>query len=100
MFKPTMPKTGTLVEFQFEDEMMTAIEGDNVAAALLRAGEIQFRTAKKHDMRGPYCMVGVCFECLVEVDGKPNQQACQTMIRDGMQIRRQQALNLDVDIKG
>ena len=100
MFKPTTTETGTPVKFHFEDEMMTAIDGDNVAAALLRAGKIQFRTAKKNDLRGPYCMMGVCFECLVEIDGKANQQACQTMICDGMQIRRQRALNLDGDIRG
>ena len=38
MFKPTTTETGTPVKFYFEDEMMTAIDGDNVAAALLRAG--------------------------------------------------------------
>jgi predicted molibdopterin-dependent oxidoreductase YjgC len=35
-------------------------------------------------------MMGVCFECLVEVDGKPGRQACLTTVRDGMVIRRQQ----------
>ena len=100
MFRPVMTKTGKPVAFQFEDEIITAIDGDNVAAALLEAGKIQFRTAKKRDMRGPYCMMGVCFECLVEIDGRPNQQACQAMIRDGMQIRRQQAPDLDGDNEG
>ena len=100
MFKPTTTETGTPVKFYFEDEMMTAIDGDNVAAALLKAGKIQFRTAKKHDTRGPYCMMGVCFECLVEIDGRSNQQACQAMIRDGMQIRRQQAPDVDGDNEG
>ena len=100
MFRPVMAKTGKPVEFQFEDEIITAIDGDNVASALLKAGKIQFRTAKKRDMRGPYCMMGVCFECLVEIDGRPNQQACQAMIHDGMQIRRQQAPDLDGDFEG
>ena len=100
MFRPVMTKTGKSVEFQFEDKIITAIDGDNVAAALLKAGKIQFRTAKKRDMRGPYCMMGVCFECLVEIGGRPNQQACQAMIRDGMQIRRQQAPDLDGDFEG
>ena len=99
MFRSVMTKTGKTVEFQFEDEIITAIDGDNVATALLKAGKIQFRSAKKHDTRGPYCMMGVCFECLVEIDGRPNQQACQVMIRDGMQIRRQQAPDLDSDFE-
>ena len=100
MFRPVMTTTGKPVECQYEDEIVTAIDGDNVAAALLKAGKIQFRTAKKDDMRGPYCMMGVCFECLVEIDGKPNQQACQAMIRDGMQIRRQRAPDLDGNFEG
>ena len=100
MFRPVMIKTGKPVEIRVEDEIIKAVDGDNVAAALLKAGKIQFRRAKKHDMRGPYCMMGVCFECLVEIDGRPNQQACQAMIRDGMQIRRQQAPDLDGDTEG
>jgi predicted molibdopterin-dependent oxidoreductase YjgC len=35
-------------------------------------------------------MMGVCFECLVEIDGRPNQQACMTRVREGMRVRRQQ----------
>ena len=100
MFKSIMPENGRVVHFQFDGEAITAFDGDNLAAALLRADKVQFRTAAKNDPRGPYCMMGVCFECLVEIDGKPNQQACQAMIRDGMQIRRQQAPDLDGDFEG
>jgi predicted molibdopterin-dependent oxidoreductase YjgC len=39
--------------------------------------------------RAPYCLMGVCFECLVEVDGVRDRQACLTTIRDGMRVRRQ-----------
>jgi predicted molibdopterin-dependent oxidoreductase YjgC len=35
-------------------------------------------------------MMGVCFECLVEVDGRPNRQACLTAVEPGMQVRTQQ----------
>jgi NADH dehydrogenase/NADH:ubiquinone oxidoreductase subunit G len=34
-------------------------------------------------------MMGVCFDCLVEIDGVPNQQACLTAVREGMVIRWQ-----------
>ena len=40
--------------------------------------------------RGPYCMMGACFECLVSVDGEPNQQACMVPARDGMRVERMQ----------
>jgi hypothetical protein len=39
--------------------------------------------------RAPYCMMGVCFECLLEIDGEPNQQGCLVTVRAGMRIERQ-----------
>jgi predicted molibdopterin-dependent oxidoreductase YjgC len=35
-------------------------------------------------------MMGVCFDCLMEIDGVPNRQACQVLVREGMQVRRQE----------
>ena len=68
-----------------------ARDGDTVAAALLAAGCIDFRTTPViGSKRGPYCMMGACFDCLVTIDGVPNQQACMLRVRDGMTIARQQ----------
>ena len=39
--------------------------------------------------RLPYCMMGVCFDCLAEIDGVPNRQACMVEVREGMTIRPQ-----------
>jgi len=39
--------------------------------------------------RAPYCMMGICFDCLAEIDGVPNRQSCMVEARPGMQIRRQ-----------
>ena len=86
MFRPVIIKTGKPVEFQFEDEIITAIDGDNVAAALLKAGKIQFRTAKKHDTRGPFCMMGVCFDCMITLQDGRVEQACQTYAEDGIRL--------------
>ena len=99
MFKSTKQKPGKLVKFFLNGETFTAIDGDNVAAALLRAGHVKFRKAKNDDMRGPYCMMGTCFECLVEINGRPNQQACQTTICDGMCIRHQDAPNQNYNVE-
>ena len=71
--------------------MIKASSDDTVAVALLRAGILQFRYATAQDPRGPFCMMGTCFDCLVEIDGKPNRQACQTIVRNGMVVRRQRA---------
>jgi predicted molibdopterin-dependent oxidoreductase YjgC len=64
--------------------------GDSVAVALLAAGVTTTRTTPVSGApRGPYCMMGACFECLAVVDGRPNVQTCMTAVRDGMRVERQ-----------
>jgi hypothetical protein len=54
------------------------------------AGICDFRTTPViGSRRGPWCMIGACFDCLVTIDGAPNQQACMVVVSDGMQIERQ-----------
>ena len=64
-------------------------EGEILAAVLLRQPNPLFR---KHPVDGSprtaFCMMGVCFECLVEVNGVANQQACLIKVEEGMQVRR------------
>ncbi|HSU23657.1 MAG TPA: (2Fe-2S)-binding protein [Variovorax sp.] len=65
-------------------------EGDTVAGALFAAGLTACRdTAVSGAARGPFCMMGVCYDCLVVIDGRPNQQACMARVRDGMAVQRQ-----------
>lgn len=65
--------------------------GESVAAVLLRQAEGWSRTTPvSQSRRAPYCMMGVCFECLVEVDGCGSVQGCLTPVQDGMRIVRQQ----------
>lgn len=64
--------------------------GDSVAAALFASGHADCRdTAVNEVPRGPYCLMGVCYDCLVTIDGQPNRQACMTLVREGMKIERQ-----------
>jgi NADH dehydrogenase/NADH:ubiquinone oxidoreductase subunit G len=66
-------------------------DGDSVAAALFAAGYTACRTtAVSGAARGPYCMMGVCYDCLVAIDGGANQQACMVKVRAGMRVERQQ----------
>lgn len=61
-----------------------------VAAALLASGWTSLRdTPVGGYPRAPYCLMGVCFDCLVEIDGVPNRQACLVTVREGMVVRRQ-----------
>jgi D-hydroxyproline dehydrogenase subunit gamma len=67
-----------------------ARHGDTVAAAMLGSGYVACRTtAVSGAPRGPYCLMGVCFDCLVKIDGDANRQACMTTVRDGMRIETQ-----------
>ena len=67
-----------------------ARHGDTVAAAMLGSGYVACRTtAVSGAPRGPYCLMGICFDCLVTIDGSANRQSCMTSVRDGMGIQTQ-----------
>lgn len=77
----------TEIQFTFEGDRYFAKQGDTIAAALLAAGVSTFRSSfVSHQPRAPYCMMGVCFECLVNIDGKANQQACLVPVENGMTV--------------
>ncbi|WP_417228177.1 (2Fe-2S)-binding protein [Amphritea sp.] len=79
------------VEIIVEGQKVTALEGESVAAAVLHAGLRPTRKTPVSDAsRAPYCMMGVCFECLMNINGKPNTQACMTEVHEGMVITIQQ----------
>ncbi|WP_234729309.1 (2Fe-2S)-binding protein [Acidocella facilis] len=78
------------VRFTFEGQAIEARPGESIAAALLAAGVAALRdTPVSGAPRAPYCMMGVCFDCLVEINGMPNQQACLTAATPGLVVRRQ-----------
>ena len=91
LFTQALPAEGLPVTIYMEDAPVAAAEGASVAAALLAAGFTHTRTtALAHEPRGPHCLMGVCCECLVEIDGVANQQSCLIPVREGMRVRRQQ----------
>ena len=61
--------------------------GETVAAALAAADIVAVRRARSGAPRGPFCGMGVCFDCLVTVDGRPNQRACLTKVAENMEVR-------------
>ena len=62
----------------------------SVAAALLWLGVEPYRaSALGGEPRAPYCMMGACFDCLAEIDGRANQRACQVTIAPGIRVCRQ-----------
>jgi D-hydroxyproline dehydrogenase subunit gamma len=93
MLKHIKADKRALLAFTFEGRPVQASDEDTVASALLAAGETVFRsTPVSGAARGPFCLMGACFDCLVEIDGTPNRQACMQKVRDGMVVRRQRGL--------
>jgi hypothetical protein len=82
------PKPG--IRITIDGVTVAAEPNETVAAVLLRTPPFFARTtALTGAHRAPYCMMGVCFDCLAVVDGVPSTQTCLTLARDGMQVERQ-----------
>ena len=84
---PNMRPAGAPVRLRFDGAEIEALTGETIAAALAAADIVAVRQARSGAPRGPFCGMGVCFDCLVTVDGRPNQRACLTKVADGMDVR-------------
>jgi len=84
---PDMRPSGPAVAFRFDGREIEALEGETIAAALGAAGIVAVRQARSGAPRGPFCGMGVCFDCLVTVDGRPSQRACLTKVAAGIDVR-------------
>ena len=89
MFRRLHDIAGTTVRITVDGRDVEAREGDSVAAALLAAGYSSGRTTLSGAPRGPFCMMGACFDCLVSVDGVGSRQGCMVEVREGMAIATQ-----------
>ncbi len=71
-------------------QSVLATRGESVATAALAAGLKSTRNAPvSGEPRAPYCLMGVCFECLMTIDGLPNRQACLVPVQEGMIVEPQ-----------
>jgi len=76
------------LSFSFDGRTVSALSGMSVAAALLSHGILAFRnTPVSGTARGPFCLMGACYDCLVVVDGE-TVQACMTPVSDGLIVTR------------
>ena len=85
-----------MTTFSFDGTDITAEPGQSVGAALLAAGYRSWRTTR-HDgaPRGLFCGIGICFDCLVVVNGRPGQRACLTEAHDGDVVTAQEGTGRD-----
>jgi sarcosine oxidase, subunit alpha len=88
------------VSFSLDGRRREAFEGDSIASAMAAAGvAVTGRSFKYHRPRGLFCMTGACANCMVRVDGVPNVQACQTPLKAGMRVERQNGMpSVDFDL--
>ena len=68
-----------------------AYEGESVAAAVMACGALELRRSDKDAPRGYFCGMGVCFDCVMTIDGVPNTRSCVTWVRDGMTVEHPEA---------
>ena len=83
---------GPALTVSIDGRAVTAYAGETVAAVLFAEGLAATRRTRGGAPRGVFCGMGVCFDCLVVVDGVPNTRACVTFAAEGMAIERQDGL--------
>jgi Uncharacterized anaerobic dehydrogenase len=81
-------KTDQEVAFTFQDQKMTGIAGEPIAAALHANGVRELREHHGRP-RGFFCAIGNCSSCLMEVDGIPNVRVCVEPLKNGMVVKLQ-----------
>lgn len=77
--------------FTFDGRAIGYRRGQSVGAALTAAGIRAWRSTRVDGRpRGLFCGIGVCFDCLVVVDGRPNERACLVPADAGMRVETQE----------
>ena len=90
MFKRLDENPEKLVTVTIEGQPIAVPAGETVAAAVLISGIGHTRTTPVSDTpRAPFCLMGVCYECLMVINGQANQRACREVVEEGMTIERQ-----------
>ncbi len=81
---------GRQLQIEVDGEPVDAYEGETIAAALIASGRRTLRhTAKNDAPRGIFCGMGVCFDCMMVVNGVPNVRTCVTPVEAGMKVETQ-----------
>jgi len=79
------------VDIEIDGHVFSVPTDVTVAAAVLMAtNTLNYRQHLASEPRAPYCMMGVCHECLIKIDGVENQQGCLVNVKPGMRIQRQE----------
>jgi len=80
---PVEPGEATTITVQVDGLPMVGLAGQTIAGILLSAGQASWRTTWKGRPRGIFCGIGVCYDCLLTVNGLRDVRACQRRATDG-----------------
>lgn len=84
------------IEFSFDGEAVAAAPGQSVGAALVAAGHRSWRTTRINGTpRGIFCGIGICFDCLVTINGHPGARACLVEVEPGDLVTTQNGAGHD-----
>jgi predicted molibdopterin-dependent oxidoreductase YjgC len=90
---PVDPNRLGHIRFLFDGEEVSALEGQSIAAALLASGQRILRyTSRAQEPRSLFCGMGMCFDCLVRVNGRANVRACLTPVAEGLRVETQRSV--------
>jgi len=79
------------VEFTLNGQSFRCPTGCTVAAALFLLGRRTMRlSARDGTARSLFCGMGICYDCVMRIDGQSNVRACQTVVQPGMKVEVQQ----------
>ena len=87
------PELMNRFSFFFEGERISASEGDSVAAALLNSGKYSLGERLNGKERGLYCGMGVCNECLVNINGERGLRSCMESAEPNAVVQREIAVS-------
>ena len=80
---------GPDVAIKVNGVVVEACEGETIAVAVMAASGLTLRNHESGEPRGYFCGMGVCFDCVMTVDGVANTRTCVTWVRDGMTVDHQ-----------
>lgn len=79
------------ITFLFDGQPLPAVSGQSIGAALIAAGHRSWRRTRFNgEPRGIFCGIGICYDCLITVNGQPNRRACLVQTRPGDIVSTQQ----------
>jgi len=87
---PIAPAAADALHIELDGTTVDGLRGQTIAGVLLGSGVLAWRrTSRTGSPRGVFCGIGVCFDCIVTVNGQRDVRACQRRASDGDRIEIQ-----------